>query len=68
MNNINIFTTDVNSISTEKNIESEMFTEETKDMKKSKLTEKFFVKSQGESKFLCLAPKFNELSIKIIVF
>ena len=37
-------------------------------MKKTQVTEKTLAKSQSESKFLCLKPKFYELSIKIIVF
>ena len=37
-------------------------------MKKTQVTEKTLAKSQSESKFLCLTPKLNKLSIKINTF
>ena len=68
LNAINIFTTDVNTCSTDKNIKIDKYKKVPKGLNKTQVTEKTFVKSQSESKFLCLKPKFYELSIKIIVF
>ena len=63
LNAINIFTTDVNTCSTDKK-----FKKEQNDFNKTQVTEKALVKIQSESKFLFLTPKLNKLSIKINTF
>ena len=57
---MNIFSTDVNTCSTDKKLKNE-----SKDLNKIKVTEKTFVNSPSKSKFLLLEQKFYSFSIKM---
>ena len=60
------FITDINSCFTEKSTKIKTFKKEQNDLNKTQVTEKTLMDCSSVYKFLCLTPKFNQFSIKLI--